>query len=81
MLCLSCYYSCLLFKKIGEEGRKVSAWKLRGEGGEGEGGGQGGRNGPNNVCTCEYMKKKKNQWVKEYLFGLSSSVFCGFRFM
>jgi hypothetical protein len=27
MLCLSCYCLCLLFNKIGEEGRTGSAWK------------------------------------------------------
>jgi hypothetical protein len=33
------------------------------------------------MWVYEEKKKEKNQWVKEYLFGLSSSVFCGFRFM
>jgi hypothetical protein len=28
-------------------------------GNEGEWGGVGERNGPNNVCTCEYMDKKE----------------------
>jgi uncharacterized membrane protein YgcG len=37
MLCLS-YHLCLLFNKIGEEGRTGSAWK-RGGGGEREGAG------------------------------------------
>jgi hypothetical protein len=49
MLCLSYYCLCLLFNKIGGEGRIGSAWKK--EGGEKEGVGKGGRNGPNNVCT------------------------------
>jgi hypothetical protein len=51
-LCLSYYCFCLLFNKIGEEGRTGSAWKL--EGWEGEGGaGAAGRNSTNNVCTYE----------------------------
>jgi hypothetical protein len=29
------------------------------EGVGGKGSGAGGRNGPNNVCTCEYMNKEK----------------------
>jgi hypothetical protein len=29
------------------------------DGGEREGRGTGGRNGPNNVCTYEYMNKEK----------------------
>jgi hypothetical protein len=32
MLCLSYYCLCLLFNKIGEEGRTGSAWKQEGEG-------------------------------------------------
>jgi hypothetical protein len=50
-LCLSYYCLCLLFNKIGEEGRTGSAWKQGGLRGEGEGeAGAGGRNVPNNVC-------------------------------
>jgi hypothetical protein len=52
MLCLSSYYLCLLFNKIGEKGRTGSVW----ERGRGE---EGGRNDPNNVCTYEYMNKEK----------------------
>jgi hypothetical protein len=57
MLCLSYYCLCLLFNKIGE-GRIGSAWS---EGGELEwkGVGGGGRNGPNYVCTYEWMNKEK----------------------
>jgi hypothetical protein len=40
---------CLLFNKIGEEGRTGFAWKWGWE--EKEGVGDGGRNDPNNVCT------------------------------
>jgi hypothetical protein len=40
ILCLSYYCLCLLFNKIGEEGRTGSAWK-QGGGGEGEGRGKG----------------------------------------
>jgi hypothetical protein len=32
MLCFSYYHLCLLFNKIGEEGRTGSAWKQRGWG-------------------------------------------------
>jgi hypothetical protein len=53
-LCLSYYCLCLLFNKIGEKGRTVSAWK---QGGSGE-------NGPNNICTYEYMNKEKNKEEK-----------------
>jgi hypothetical protein len=41
-LCLSYYYLCLLFSKIGEEGRTGLAWKQGRWGGEGEGRGQWG---------------------------------------
>jgi hypothetical protein len=44
-LYLSYYCLCLLFNKIGEEGRTG----LPGRGREAT----GGRNGPNNVCTYE----------------------------
>jgi hypothetical protein len=37
----------------------------KGGGGKMEGGGKGRRNGPNNVCTYEYMKKEK-QNVKKW---------------
>jgi hypothetical protein len=51
MLCLS-YHLCLLFYKIGEEGRTGSAWKggewVRGMGQRAE-----GRDGLNNVYTYE----------------------------
>jgi hypothetical protein len=52
MFCLSYYYLCLLFNKIGEKGRTGSAWK-NGGAGEKEGVVAGGRDGPNNVCTYE----------------------------
>jgi hypothetical protein len=41
-LCLSYYCLCLLFNKIGEEGRIDSAWKRGGWGEEGGGPGAGG---------------------------------------
>jgi hypothetical protein len=41
MLCLPYYCLCLLFNKIGEEGRAGSAWTEGGWGGERGGGGQG----------------------------------------
>jgi hypothetical protein len=50
MLGLSYYLLCLLFNKIGEEGRTGSAWKLWGWV-EGDLQGAGGRGGSNNVCT------------------------------
>jgi hypothetical protein len=37
ILCLSYYHLCLLFNKLGEEGRIGSAWKQGGWGREGEG--------------------------------------------
>jgi hypothetical protein len=49
-LCLSNYCLCLLFNKIGEEGRTGSTWK-QGGGGNKRGGREEGRNGPSNVCT------------------------------
>jgi hypothetical protein len=49
-LCLSYYLLCLLFNKIGEEGRTGSAWK-RGESGSVRGQRDGRRDGSNNVCT------------------------------
>jgi hypothetical protein len=52
MLYFSCYRLCLLFNKIGEEGRAGSAWKPGGGGGEW---GSGGRDGPKNVCTYELI--------------------------
>jgi hypothetical protein len=60
VLCLFYYCSCLLFNKIGEKGRTRSSWKL-GVGGEREGMGAGERNGPNNVCTYEYVNKEKKR--------------------
>jgi hypothetical protein len=61
MLCLSYYCLCLLFNKTGEEGRTGSAWKQGGVGGEGRRRRRrcraGVRNGPNNVCTYEEIKK------------------------
>jgi hypothetical protein len=56
MLCLS-YCLCLLFSKIGEEGRTVSAWKWRGLGGEG-GKGQGGD-------MAQAMYAHLNKWTKK----------------
>jgi hypothetical protein len=35
--------------------------EVRGVGERGRGRGAGGRNGPNNVCTCEYMNKEKRK--------------------
>jgi hypothetical protein len=52
MLCLPYYCLCLLFNKIGEEGKTSSAWK-RGGGVRGRGQGTGRQNGPNNVSTNE----------------------------
>jgi hypothetical protein len=49
-LCLSYYCLCILFNKIGEEGRTGSAWK-QGMGGERQE--AGWRDGSNNVCTYE----------------------------
>jgi hypothetical protein len=49
---------CLLLNKIRDKGRTGSAWK-RGEWEEREETGVGGRNGPNNLCTCELMNKKR----------------------
>jgi hypothetical protein len=48
-----------LFSKIGEKGKTVSAWKGGGLGGRKRRFGEGGRNGPSNVCTCEYMNTEK----------------------
>jgi hypothetical protein len=52
MLCPSYYCLYLLFNKIGEEGKTVSAWKWE-EGGRERRRRAGGRNGPNNACTYE----------------------------
>jgi hypothetical protein len=46
MLCLSYYFLCFLFNKIGASG----VWE-RGQGSV-------GREGQNNVCTCEQMNKQ-----------------------
>jgi hypothetical protein len=51
-----------IFNKIGEKGRTGSAWKRRAEG-EREGMAEVGRNGPNHVCTYEYMNKEKQKEV------------------
>jgi hypothetical protein len=48
MLCLSYYLLCFLFNKIGEEGRKGSAWKQ-------EGGGERKRVGDGGEVTPKYM--------------------------
>jgi hypothetical protein len=53
-LCLTYYCLCLLFNKIGEEGRTGFAWKRGSEGKKDE---TGGREGPNNVCIYEEMSK------------------------
>jgi hypothetical protein len=53
-LCLSYYFLCLLFNKIGEKGR-TGLPGSKGDGGINRVGGQGGRNDQNNVCTYEYM--------------------------
>jgi hypothetical protein len=50
MLCLSNYCLCLLFNKIGEEGRTGSAWKQEGWG-RGKRWAAGEEVGPNNICT------------------------------
>jgi hypothetical protein len=51
-LCLSCYFLCFLFNKIGDEGRTGSSWK-QGEWMRRWGWEAGGRDGPNNVYTYE----------------------------
>jgi hypothetical protein len=56
ILYLSYYCLCLLFNKIGEEGRTGSAWKRgrwEGKGGRRGRSRDGGRNDLNNVCTYE----------------------------
>jgi hypothetical protein len=58
MLCLSYYFLCLLFNKIGEKDRTGSAWK-QGGGEEKEKVEDRRRNDPNDVCTYEYMNKDK----------------------
>jgi hypothetical protein len=50
MLCLSYYCLCILFHKIGEEGRTDSAWKQGGRE-EREGLREGVESGRRNVCT------------------------------
>jgi hypothetical protein len=62
MPCLSCYHLCLLFNKIGKEGRIGSAWK-QGGGGSQRGWG-GGRDGPNDVCI-KIKKRNKNNFMIE----------------
>jgi hypothetical protein len=57
MLCLSYYCLCLLFNKIGEEGKQFLPGR-EGSVGEREGLGAEGRNGPNNECTYELNKIK-----------------------
>jgi hypothetical protein len=64
-LCLSYYCLCLLFNKIGEECRTVLPVS-KGVGGRGRWQGAGGRNGPNNVCTYEYMNKEKKRKPSSY---------------
>jgi hypothetical protein len=56
MLCLSYYLLCLLFNKIGAEGRTGSAWKRGGVEEQGKRG--GGQDGQYNVCTYEQMNKQ-----------------------
>jgi hypothetical protein len=53
MLCLSYYHLCLLFNKIGEEGRTGSAWKRRKWRGKRVGARVWWRDGPSNVSTYE----------------------------
>jgi hypothetical protein len=56
MLCLPYYCLCLLFNKIGEEGRAGSAWTEGGWGGERGGGGQG--------CEmAQTMYAHMNKWI------------------
>jgi hypothetical protein len=52
MLFLSYYHLCLLFKKIGEEGR-IGLCGREEHGGEGGSQGTAGRDGSNNVCTYD----------------------------
>jgi hypothetical protein len=52
------------FKKIGEKGRTGSG--SEGGGREMERAGDGGRNGPNNVCTYEYMKKRNGNDINTH---------------
>jgi hypothetical protein len=52
MLCLSSYCLCLLFNKIGEEGRTGCAWKRGRRVREEEDRGKG-EDGPNNACTYD----------------------------
>jgi hypothetical protein len=49
VLCVSYYFLCFLYNKIGEEDRIGSAWRW----GEREEVGDRGRDDPNNVCTYE----------------------------
>jgi hypothetical protein len=51
-VCLSYYYSCLLFNKV-EKRAEQALPEREGGGGERKGAGGRGRNGPNNVCTNE----------------------------
>jgi hypothetical protein len=60
MLCLSYYCLCLLFNKIGKEGRTGSVWKP-GMWGKMEEQGAGVRNDPNNVCTYEYINREREK--------------------
>jgi hypothetical protein len=55
MLCLSDYHLCLLFNKIGEEGRTGSAWKWGGWGGRGR---RGGRRE-----MAQTMYAHMNKWI------------------
>jgi hypothetical protein len=52
MLLFSYYCLCLLFNKIREE---IELPGSKGSEREMEGAEAGGRNGPNNVCTYDYM--------------------------
>jgi hypothetical protein len=57
-LCLSYYYLCLLFNKIGGKAEHVLPGSER-VSGKGRGQGAGWRIDPNNVCTYEYMNNEK----------------------
>jgi hypothetical protein len=60
MLCLSYYCLCLLFNKIGEEGRAGSAWKRGGvDEGRGRGRGAGGEMAQTMYAHVKKMNKNK----------------------
>jgi hypothetical protein len=46
-------------QKNWRKGQNRFCLEARGVRGRGKGPGSGERNGPNNVCTCEYMNKEK----------------------